>query len=158
MTTHRLARPRTLTCLALAALLFAGGACGDSEPIPPGTIVVDKDHDASIDEHADRYLVEARPSLRLELRGYELRAQGKTVDSVRVLGQGEFGAAWDGVSPIELGPETLKPVPPTTTPFPGFVAGVEYVIGAGAEKAGATRSTLDLMWAGQVDVRAAASR
>ena len=154
MKTLRDPRRRTLLGLALCALLLAG-ACAEEAPVPPGTIVVDDDHDYGMDDKAEPYVVEARSSLRLETRGHEVRARGRPAESIRVLGPGEYRTDWDGIAPIELGPDTLTPIKPTDPPFPGFVAGKRYIIGAGVESPGTGRTGFEMMWAGRVDVRAA---
>lgn len=158
--------PTTLIrAFGLALVLLLGGvACGDSEPIPPGTIVIDDDHDSSTNENAEHYIIEARPTLRLDPRDYKVRARNKAADSIfvrgraDVRGRSEYHVAWDGVSPIEIGPENLKPINSTSRPFPGFETGVGYVIGAGAARPDGRGLNMDLMWAGLVNVRAPASR
>lgn len=164
MTTRRLNRPHALIGLALSACLLVAAGCSDPVPVPPGTIVIDDDHDSSTDENAEHYVIEARPTLRLDPRDYKVHGRNKAADSIfvrgraDVKGRSEYQAAWDGVSPIEIGPENLKPINSTTRPFPGFETGVGYVIGAGAARPDGRGLNLDLMWAGLVNVRAPTSR
>jgi hypothetical protein len=158
MKLHRPTGWRALFGLALVASLLAAGGCAEEIPVPPGTIVLDDDHDTSTDELAERYVIEARPTLKLDPRGYEVRGRNKAADSIHVIGRAEYHVAWDGVSPIEIGPENLKPLKSTDGAFPGFEPGVKYVIGAGAEYPDGRGLNLDVMWAGLVDVHAPTSR
>jgi hypothetical protein len=161
-TVGRMRGPMRRTALRTApflAGLLALAACGHEAPIDGRTIVPDAEHNDAAWENAAHYEVDPSPALLLDPRGYPIPVpaglEGKSVNAIRVLANGEFRAAWDGRSPLELGAATLKGSGPAPRDFPGFLAGQNYVLGVGHEQPAGADGQLhfDVMWAGIVDVR-----
>jgi predicted small lipoprotein YifL len=148
-----------LHATSLLAGLLALAACGREAPIDGRTIVPDAEHNDAAWENALHYEVDPSPALLLDPRGDSIPVpaglEGKPINAIRVLADGEFRAAWDGKSALELGAATLKSSGSAPRSFPGFIAGQKYVLGLGHEQPAGADGQLhfDVMWAGLVDVR-----
>jgi predicted small lipoprotein YifL len=152
-------RTAALRITSLLAGLLALAACGRAAPIDGRTIVPDDEHNDAAAENALHYEVDPSPTLVLDLRGYSIPEpaglEGRPINAIHILANGDFRAAWDGKSVLELGAATLTCIRPAPLRFPGFIAGQQYVVGLGHDRPDGDQGQLhfDVMWAGLVDVR-----